>query len=155
MGIETLILGISAVASTAFGVVGAVQANRAAQEQEDANKVSKARDENRRREQLRQRVREERIRRAQILNSAENTGTSSSSGAIGAVGALSSSLGGVFSFSRAEKRAADSISRKTQNAANFNNSAQLAGSLSDLSASIGKGFSTIFDEINDPVNAYP
>lgn len=153
MGIELIIAGVSAVASTAFGVVGAIQASRAAKEEEKANDVAEARDENRRREQLRQRVREERIKRAQIINSAENTGASNSSGVVGATGALSSSLGGVFSFSRAEKKATEGINRANQNAANYYNSAQLFGAAADLSKSVGTGFSTIFDELNN-VEAY-
>lgn len=147
MGIEAVILGISAVASTAFGVVGAVQAQRAAKEEEKARDTAEARDENRRREQLRQRVREERIKRAQIVQGAYNAGSAQSSGQIGATGALQSSLGGVFSFSRSEAKASQGINRANQNAANYYASSELFSSAASLARSAGSGFLTIFDEL--------
>lgn len=67
--------------------------NAAAEDQRRANAVQSAQNADQSARERRQQIREERIQRAQILNSAELTGTEGSSGEAGAIGGMSSQLG--------------------------------------------------------------
>lgn len=146
MGIGLILAGISAVVGVVGGIAQASAASRAAAAEREANAVSGAQQEVASRESRRQRVREERIRRAQILAGAENTGTNASSGALGATGALASNLGGIFAQSRGESAANRGINANLQRAADFTSRANTIGTLTNtVQQGIG-GFASIFDE---------
>lgn len=72
----------------------------------------------------RQQIREERVRRARILQSAENTGVSESSGEAGAVGSLSTNLGTNLGFNAGALASAGRQGFFLQDAANSSRAAQ-------------------------------
>lgn len=67
----------------------------------------------------RQQVREERIKRAQILQAAANTGTAGSTGMLGAVGGMQTQLGSNMGLSQGNVDRGQRIGVYNQNAANF------------------------------------
>lgn len=146
MGIELVLAGVSAVVGVVGGIASASAASRAAAAEKEANAISGAQQEVTARESRRQRVREERIRRAQILAGAENTGTSGSSGQVGAVGALSSNLGGIFAQSQGESAANRGINANLQRAADFTSKANTISTLTNSIQQGFSGFASIFDE---------
>lgn len=66
----------------------------------------------------RQQIREERVRRARILQSSENTGTSGSSGEAGAISSLATQFGANLGFNVGKLQTARNISIFSQDAAN-------------------------------------
>jgi hypothetical protein len=95
---------------------------------------------------MRQRVREERIRRAQILAASENQGASSSSGALGAIGALSTNLSGMVGSMMGESKSNAGINKFTQKAADYTSQANMIGAFTEV-AQIGLGgFKSVFDQ---------
>src|SRR5690606_1636712 len=66
---------------------------------------------------------EERVRRARILQSAENTGVEGSSGEIGALGALSTNLGANLGFNASRLASSNRISAASQAAADYTSDA--------------------------------
>lgn len=90
---------------------------KAQSEEKAANAAQMAQD-------RRQTIREERIRRAKIIQASENTGVGESSGLMGATGSLQTQLGTNIGFSRGMEEIGGRISSFNQNAANFMTSAQ-------------------------------
>lgn len=146
MGIELVIAGLSAVVGVVGGIMQANAASSAAAAQKEANLVQGAQQENVSAESRRQRIREQRIRRAQIIAASENQGTTASSGQVGAVGALSSNLAGLVSSSMGESKANAAVNRHTQAAADFTSTANTIGAWTNtIQQGIG-GFKSIFDQ---------
>lgn len=157
MGVVSTIVAVAAVAS-AVGTYRSYQEQRkaskaqrrAAQEQREINRQQEARNAQQSTMERRQQLREERIRRARILQSAENMGVGSSSGAMGAVGGLSTNLSSNLGANLGSLRSARTISRHSQNQADFMSAANqhmananMWGQLSSFSSSIfsaGGGF---------------
>lgn len=161
MGIET-VLG---VASLAFGVYSAEQQadaqDEARRNQESANaEQRKAREEQKAAmaaqsaAERRAQIREERVKRARLIQSSVNTGVSGSSGEAGASGGLSTQLSSNIGFNLGQQKAAANISAAGQNAADFLSSAsnniseanewgQMAGLSMNLFDKAG-GFNSIF-----------
>ena len=73
--------------------------------------------------QARQQIREERVRKAQILQASQNSGVTGSSGAIGAVGAMQTQLGTNLANASRAQQSAQGITNLNQQAANFLTSA--------------------------------
>lgn len=67
-----------------------------------------------RRESIRQSVREDRIRRAQLLSSAESSGVSTSSGLQGTVGALSTNLSANLAFTEGQDLTSSNVTALNQ-----------------------------------------
>lgn len=136
MGIETVV----AIASLAVGVMGAMNqadAAKAAQEaQEDARKEQKAANAAQAAQERRQQIREERIKRARILQASANTGTSESSGELGATSNLASQLGGNIGFNLGQINHANKTSDYLQKASDFQTSANNWGAISNVGRSI-------------------
>lgn len=116
---------------------------RAASEQKQARSVQEAANAQQAAMENRQQIREERVRRARIMQSAQNTGTSMSSGEFGSIGSLSTSLSSNIGTNRGALQRGQQISAFQQKAADFNLDAQNAGidaanaqSLFSLSTSI-------------------
>ena len=88
-------------------------------------------------------VREERVRRAKILQGAENAGVAQSSGPLGATSALSTNLGSALGFNLGEVSRGQRISGLMDSTAEyqmqsqaFQNSAAMWGSIGSLGSSI-------------------
>lgn len=75
----------------------------------------------------RSQVREERVRRARILQGAENSGSSGSSGEAGAIGGMATQLQANIGMNLGRAQSGNLISGYLQNAADFNTSAQQSG----------------------------
>jgi hypothetical protein len=160
MGLELILGAVSAIVGI-FGAIGqADAANRsaaaqaqAAAEQKESNQIQAAGTENTSSESRRQRVREGRIRRAQIIAASENAGTGQSSGQVGAVGALSTNLSGLLGSSLGEAAANRGINASNQRSADFMGVARQAeadgavlGAWTGAIQSGISGFSSIFDK---------
>lgn len=79
--------------------------------------------------QRRQQIREERVRRARILQAGENTGTDGSSGEAGALGSLDTTFSNNIGFAQGRFDSAVRQSNFLQDAANANYNSQQAQSL--------------------------
>jgi len=145
MGIQLILGGLSAIVGVIGGIAQASATASAAAAEKEAREISGAQQETVALESRRQKVREARIRRAQIIAASENTGTTGSSGQVGAVGALSSNLAGLVSSSLGESKANRAINSNLQRAADFTSAGNAFGAWTNtIQAGIG-GFQTIFD----------
>lgn len=123
-GVAALAIGVisgvnqmNSAAQTTKATTQAVKKEKdAAKQQKEARRVMKASSKVQALEQRRQVIREERFRRAQMLQAAENTGTGGSSGESGAVSALGANLGGMIGLQRSETRANSAVNRYEQKA---------------------------------------
>lgn len=131
MGIEIGTLALIGLATSAVGTVASLhsqsQANKAsrnaAEEQRKAGAWNAAQNSAQAAAERRQQVREERVKRAQILNSAANTGTSASSGEAGAVGGMATQLGSNIGFNQSMINSGQMIGSFNQSAADFDTQA--------------------------------
>lgn len=145
MGLELIIGGISALVGVVGAVAQANAASAAAGAQKEASAIQGAQNQVQGTQSRRQRIREGRIRRAQIIAASENQGTSASSGQLGAVGALETNLSGLIGTSLGESKANDGINRNTQRAADFTSQSNTIGAWTNVIQSGLGGFSSIFD----------
>lgn len=84
----------------------------------------------------RRQIREERVRRARVLQSAENTGMAESSGELGALGAISTNLSSNIGTNLGKLQTAENISIFSQDVADANYAMQKAQLNAELSKSI-------------------
>lgn len=77
-------------------------------------------------EERRSQIREERVRRAKILQASEDTGVAGSSGEFGAIGSLSTTLSNNLGINAGRAEAGNRIGGYMQNAADFGTAAQQA-----------------------------
>jgi hypothetical protein len=122
---------VSAVVGTYSVIEGAGQRKEARSNQERAQKEGeKIQSETRAQNQAaaaaerRAQIREERVRRGRIMQSAENTGTAGSSGEFGALGALSTGLGVNIGTNLGRIGSAERTSEAAQSQTNFLGAAQ-------------------------------
>lgn len=97
---------------------------RAADEQTKARQEQQAQNSAQAAAERRAQLREERIRRARILQASANTGVIGSSGEMGAGANLSTQLASNVGFNKGALQSANNISAYNQSAADFMNSAQ-------------------------------
>lgn len=95
----------------------------AAKQQEKARAEQKAAQAAQAAAERRQQIREERIKRARLVQSSIGTGVSGSSGEMGAGGSLATQLSSNIGFNLGQERAAAAISGYNQSAADFLSSA--------------------------------
>ena len=125
------IIAIASATMTAYSTMQQADAqDEARRNQEAANEEQrKAREEQKAAQaaqsaaERRTQIREERVKRARLLQSSVNTGVSGSSGEAGATGGLSTQRGANIGFNLGQKQAAANISAAGQNAADFLSSA--------------------------------
>lgn len=156
---------IAAVVGAVVGVAGAVQASEAqadarkeakksAAAQQKASYEQKALQSQQAAQERRQQIREERVKRAKVLQASENTGVGVSSGALGSVGGLSTQLSTNLGFNQGQIAGANRISGYNQQASDFMsasqnkiNEANTWGAVQGLGTSIfsaAGGFNTLF-----------
>lgn len=140
MGIELLIGAAVAAASVATGVMQMNQAKKANAAREKANQVTNANQKNEQRASTRRAFRENRIRRAMILQQAENTGTSASSGALGALGVTNTNFGTAVADSSRQTTAITGINNLNQQAANYDYKAARIGAFGSMFSNALGGF---------------
>ena len=146
MGIELIIGGLSAITGIIGGIAQASAASSAAKAQKEANAIESAQTQVQHGQSRRERIREARIRRAQMLAAAENSGVGSSSGVLGGTGALQTNLGGLLGNSRGERRAATGINNNLQRAADFTAKGNTIGAWTNTIQQGFGGFQSIFDQ---------
>ena len=103
----------------------------------------------------RKKIREERLRRAKIVQQSINTGVSGSSGELGAVSALGTNVGDVVGASRGASVAADRVSALNQKAADHTFKANQIGhtvglfnaGIGTFGKIVGSGNSNLFSTI--------
>lgn len=133
-------MGLAEAAFAAIAIGSAYvqneQQRKAAGEQKDARKEQQAMNAAQAAQERRQQIREERIRRARILQASENTGVTASSGEIGSVGGMATQLQSNVGFNRGMQRSADAISNFQQNAQDAMDRAAMAQQIGQLGQSI-------------------
>ena len=145
---------VGTVASISQGQAARRDAERAANEQKKINAEQAAANTMQFERERRQQVREERIRRSQILNTAAQTGTEGSSGEAGAIGGMSSNLGANMGTNQASLVRGQTITGFAQKAADYQTQSQshmgrssMWGSVANLGTSMfgaAGGFNTVF-----------
>lgn len=161
----------AAVIGAVIGVAGAVQsseaqsqANRQAKKsqkaQEQAGYEQKALQAQQAAQEKRAQIREERVKRAKVLQASENTGVAGSSGEAGAIGSLSTNLASNLGFNKGQIDGAGRISALNQQASDFMsasqnkiNEANTWGAVQGLGTSIfsaAGGFNTLFPSSTTP-----
>src|SRR5574341_325386 len=136
MGIETVLL-VGSLLTTAYAVSKQQEAQQEARkEQKKAKAEQGAINAAKAAQEQRQQIREERIRRARILQASENTGVSESSGQVGAVSGLSTQLQTNLGFNEGMISSANRITEFQQNAADALGEADRWKQIGSLSQSI-------------------
>lgn len=166
MGLE---IGLG-IASLALGVISGVnQMNAAAQTtkatnkavakekeavaaQKEANSIQLAQTRISALEDRRQRIREERVRRAQILTASENSGTSGSSGESGAISALGTNLGVLVGFQRGNSAANAGINKKQQEALDLKTESSAIIARARAAAGEADAFSSFLNIFSSGIN---
>lgn len=138
MGIEVIIAGISAAAGVGSAIKQHEAQKDAAKAQKRSQQEQKAVQAAQAAKERRAQIREERVRRAKVLQASENTGTAESSGASGAVGNLSTQLGANLGFNLGMQQSASNITALEQSAVNHMNTANMWGQVGSVSQSIFK-----------------
>jgi hypothetical protein len=108
---------------------------KAAREQKKANEIQKAQADVSAQADRRQQVRQDRIKRAQIAQSAQNSGVSMSSGEFGAGGALSTQIGNNIGSISEGQNTANGVSARLQSAQNASNQAATFAQVGQLASS--------------------
>src|SRR5690606_24432925 len=119
---------------------------RAEEEQEAIRNEQLAANAGQRDAERRQQIREERIRRAQILQSAANTGTSGSAGEAGALGSLASQQATNLGMNQGAYMRGQRIGQHAQAAANFMGDARSAAGRSQMFGGFSRLGMSIFDQ---------
>ena len=129
-------MGVSA--AVAVAVVGGASAQRqqkkAASKEKEGRRIARAGEAAVESQNLRQQVREERVKRAQILAAAESSGVAGASSEAGSLSALKTSVGSNIAFARGQTLVADAVSRKFQSAADTSASAQRIQGATDFAS---------------------
>lgn len=151
MAAVTSVVAIAGLALAAGGMAMSYSEQRraksrqekAAREAEMAQREQSAQNASERAAEQRQQFRQERIRRGQILQAAENTGTAGSSSEMGALSSLSTQLADNTGRNTAAYQRGQRISMFNQNAANYEGQArtatgraQMFGQLSSIGQSV-------------------
>lgn len=148
-------LAMVGLAVAAVGTAGSLymqsQANSAAQDaakaQRKAAGVQVAQNAAQAAAERRQQAREERIKRAQIMQAAENTGTASGSGEAGALGGMSTQLGVNVGFNQSMINFGKQQTQYGQMAADANTRANQYNSYGNLFSQAGSMGSGLFSSV--------
>lgn len=136
MGIE-VILAAASLAVSAYSTIQQQSAQEeAADAQKKANEEQKAANAAQAAQERRAQIREERAKRARMVQSSENSGVTASSGEIGASGSLSTNLGANIGFNLGQLQTASNISDLNQSAQNHIQEANMWGGVGSLGLNI-------------------
>ncbi len=130
---------IAAAALTATAVSGYQQyqaASDASDAREEQQAISGAQQQIEQRRGTRQAVREERIRRARIMQASENTGVAGSSSQFGSVAALNTATGTNIANQRGAQSAARGVTAANQRISDAQSSGQMWGAVGQASGSV-------------------
>lgn len=146
IGAASLALGVLSFASNA-GTAAAAASDRkqSADASTASNNIQIAQQENNSIYDRRSRIREQRVRQAQMEQGAANTGTNGSSSEAGGIGSLDSNFSALIGQSSGQDKANSGINRLNQTAAGFDESARTTLAWNDVFQSGIKTGQTIFD----------
>lgn len=142
MGIEVAIGAAIAATSVVTGVMQYSAAKKADRARKEANAISSAQAKNDNIAAQRKAFREARLRRAQIMQSSENTGTAASSGQLGAVGVVGTNYGSNVATASGQTRSIVGINAANQRAADYEFKGAQAGAFGNIFSSALTGFQT-------------
>jgi len=156
MGLDPITIGIASLAMSGVSAVvqHGEQKKAAAAQQNSANEQTKARQEQQAgqaaqaAQERRAQIREERSRRARILQSSENTGVGVSSGSAGSTGGLATELGSNLGANLGSQQRANNISSFNQNAADYLSSAQSHINSANTWGQVGSLGTSIFNQVD-------
>ena len=127
--------------------------SRAAKEARNQQRIQRNQEDITAMQQRRRLFREQRVRAAQLQQSAVNTGTAGSSGEIGALGLLNANVGSQLATQTQQTATADALTRSAQTQAGYQQSASIAGaigstafSLAAQSGELDSVFATLFSK---------
>lgn len=145
MLLTSTMLAIAAVTMAAAGSYASMRAqSAAAKQQKDAQQTQLADQAAQRAQEIRDQYRQQRIKSAEIAQSAANTGTQYSSGEIGGTSAIGSTIANnIGSINRAGVTS-NAIGRDQQNAANFMADASTYQAIGSLASSAAGMFSSFY-----------
>lgn len=157
MGLEVVLMA----ASAAVGVASYVEAKEARSEQKAAvqeqakvqgqiQSEQKAANVAAAANERRSQIRESRVRRARVMQSATNTGASGSSGEFGALGSLGTGLSSNIGSNLGQIETANRVSDLGQTAANFGTAANVAGLKAQDATSMFQLSTSIFSGLGGP-----
>ena len=113
---------MGATAAVAVAVVGGAAAHeesrKAASQAKEGRKLARRGEAAAENENIRQQIREERVKRAQLMAAAESSGASGASSESGALSAMRSTVGSNIAFSKGQTTTADLVSKSMQQSAN-------------------------------------
>ena len=137
MAAVTTIIAAGALAVAAGSAYQAQkQSKEAASERKKASNISRAEGESQSAENRRQQIREERVRRATIMQSSENTGVTASSGELGSLSVLGSQVGGNIANISRQDFSAGAITNLNQSAANADYKANQAAQIGQFAGTV-------------------
>lgn len=143
--------GVAALVVAVVGAGASYEQNRkSASQQREARRMERGRQLAEEAENRRQQIRQERIRRAQIVQMAENTGGAGSSGVTTAVGSLSTQTGANLAFRQGQTDTSLAISDKMQQSATSALRGQQIQAGTSLLTSGLDAYSSIFDTPETP-----
>ena len=124
-------MGLELIVGAASLAVGLISAGSAAADRKasaaagrEANQIRTAQGRVQASEQRRQLLREERLRRAKMLQGAQNSGTAGSSGVLGGTAAIGTNVDNVISQQLGDTKANEGINNWEQKAVNYENKAR-------------------------------
>lgn len=136
MGWQGAIAIFSMVVSASQAETQRREASEARGLQREANNARTAQNAADAAKERRQQIREERVRRARVIQASINTGVADSSGELGAVGALSTNLNSNIGSNLGKMQTAENISIFNQGAADAQGNIQEIGNQMQLTQSI-------------------
>ncbi len=155
MGLEAATLAAitagTSVTSAAYGISQNIRQRKA---QEQAKNVQKANNFQAQMEERRKQVREERIRRARIVQASENTGVQGSSGEAGALGGMSTQLGVNIGSNLSRIALGNEQTDLLQSAANAGSNAQIASFIGQVAPTGVNLANSIFSPDPDPLGTF-
>lgn len=132
----TTALIASAVVAAGSAYTQHRQGKKAADAQKEASRIGGNQAQIEQQAQRRQAVREERIRRAQILQASETSGVAGGSGEIGSTGALGSITAGNLASSHSADRTTQRLGQLNNRVASAQQRQQTAGAIGGLSGTV-------------------
>lgn len=137
MAAISTIVAVAAVAVTAGSMyMSSQEAKAAAKDRKQAAAVSQAESAANRNNNRRQQVREERVRRAQIMQSSQNTGVSQSSGELGSTSALGTLISANVATQSRQQNSSNAISSWNQRASDSDLASQQWSGIGSLASSV-------------------
>lgn len=148
--ISTIIAAVTLTASVYSAQEQKKEAKKAAVAQTNIRNEEKAANTAKQMSERRQQVREERIKRARVLQASQNTGVAGGSGETGAVAALNTNLGSNLGSNSSAVMAGDRVSVFAQQAATAQNAGQNAALFGSLAIAAAPTVTKVGESIFQP-----